>query len=477
MLDSIATRFAQISPSVDFWSLRLIKEHSETISVRQGILQPVSNSTRFGGLITVVEGNSSAYAATSDLSVSGLKTATKQAQRLASAAQNHCVFSATKLAHPTHSGSYSTPVETAWETMPLQEKIVLLQSACDVLKLDERIVDWQSYLGNNKTEVLLTSSDGIRIEQTFYSIAPGLEAVANQGAKTQIRTGGGWGTARQGGLEQLNKLNFPQDAERIAQQALALLQAPTCPTGKMDMLLMPSQMMLQIHESIGHPLELDRILGDERNYAGTSFVTLDMFGRYQYGSELLNISFDPSLSEELASYAYDDDGSKAEKTTIIKDGLLQRPLGGSTSQSRAGLPGVANSRSCAWNRAPIDRMANLNLEAGQHSLQELIGSVEHGILMDTNKSWSIDDSRNKFQFGCEFAQLIENGELRGLVSNPNYRGISATFWRNLTMVGDQTTFDILGTPYCGKGEPNQMISVGHASPACVFRDVDVFGGD
>jgi predicted Zn-dependent protease len=202
-----------------------------------------------------------------------------------------------------------------------------------------------------------------------------------------------------------------------------------------------------------------------------------MFGSYQYGSELLNINFDPGVSEELASYAFDDDGSKADKVSIIKNGILQRPLGGATSQARAGLAGVANSRACAWNRAPIDRMANLNLEPGDHSLQDLIASVENGVLMQTNKSWSIDDSRNKFQFGCEFGQLIKNGELQGLVSNPNYRGISATFWRNLAMVGDRSTCDILGTPNCGKGEPNQMIHVGHASPACVFHDVEVFGSE
>jgi len=321
MLDSIATRFAQVSPAVDFWSLRLVKEESENICVRQGILQPVHNAASIGGLITVVDGNGSGYAATSDLSISGLKSAVEHAQRLAQAAAKNCVFSASKLVKPMQSGCYTTPVESAWETLPLVEKINLLQEACSALKIDERIVDWQSYLGYQKSEVLFITSDGIRIEQSFHTIAPGLEAVANEGAKTQIRTGGGWGTARQGGLEQLSKLNFPHDAQRIAQQALALLQAPSCPTDKMDVLLMPSQMMLQIHESIGHPLELDRILGDERNYAGTSFVTMDMFGSYQYGSDLLNISFDPSLNEELASYAFDDDGSKAEKVPVIQNGI------------------------------------------------------------------------------------------------------------------------------------------------------------
>jgi predicted Zn-dependent protease len=234
---------------------------------------------------------------------------------------------------------------------------------------------------------------------------------------------------------------------------------------------------LQIHESIGHPLELDRILGDERNFAGTSFVTLDMFGTYRYGSELLNVTFDPTRPEELASYAFDDDGTPAEKAYLIRDGILERPLGGAISQARAGLAGVANSRADNWNRPPIDRMANINLEPGDASLEQMIRGIEHGVLMSTNSSWSIDDSRNKFQFGCEWGQLIEDGRLTSVVKNPNYRGISANFWRSLTRVGDVSTMQVLGTPYCGKGEPSQVIRVGHASPACVFASVDVFGGE
>jgi predicted Zn-dependent protease len=278
-------------------------------------------------------------------------------------------------------------------------------------------------------------------------------------------------------MEQLPLVGFPDQAEQLAEQALALLSAPECPSDIRDLLLMPNQMVLQIHESIGHPLELDRILGDERNYAGTSFVSLDMFGSYRYGSGLLNVTFDPSRPEQLASYGFDDEGTPAERTYLIRNGILQRPLGGASSQTRAGLAGVANARACSWNRPPIDRMANLNLEPGTSSLQELIGSIERGILMDANRSWSIDDSRNKFQFGCELGRLIEQGELKGLVRNPNYRGISANFWRNLAKVGNADTLEVGGTPNCGKGEPNQVIHVGHATPACVFRDVEVFGGE
>jgi predicted Zn-dependent protease len=188
------------------------------------------------------------------------------------------------------------------------------------------------------------------------------------------------------------------------------------------------------------------------------------------------VTFDPTVPDELASYAFDDAGTPATREWLIRAGILERPLGGALSQRRAGLPGTANARASAWDRPAIDRMANLNVEPGTDTLADLIGRVELGVVMDTNISWSIDDSRNKFQFGCEYARMIRNGRLAEVVKNPNYRGISATFWRSLTGVGDGRTVEVLGTPFCGKGEPNQIVRVGHASPACLFSDVDVFGG-
>jgi predicted Zn-dependent protease len=254
------------------------------------------------------------------------------------------------------------------------------------------------------------------------------------------------------------------------------LQADDCPDETLDLILAPDQMLLQIHESIGHPLELDRILGDERNYAGWSFVKPADFGSLQYGSSLMNVSFDPTFTGEFASYAFDDGGATASLEWLIKEGLLLRGLGSLESQSRSGLPGVANFRSASWNRAPIDRMGNINLEPGMSRLDEMISSVQRGVFMEANRSWSIDDYRNKFQFGCEYARLIEDGRLTRVLKNPNYRGVTIPFWHSLAAVGDAETSRVFGTPYCGKGEPNQMIRVGHASPACLFRGVEVFGG-
>jgi predicted Zn-dependent protease len=265
-------------------------------------------------------------------------------------------------------------------------------------------------------------------------------------------------------------------AQRVGEQALELLDAEDCPTETTNLVLASDQMMLQIHESVGHALEVDRILGDERNYAGWSFVREADFGKLQYGSKIMNITFDPTVDNQFACYGFDDGGLKAERDFIIKDGLLVKGLGGKESQLRSGVPGVANFRASSWNRAPIDRMANLNLEPGESTFDEIIAAVDHGVYMETNRSWSIDDYRNKFQFGCEYGKLIENGKLTKTVKNPNYRAISNPFWNSLKMLGNQDTFEVYGTPYCGKGEPNQAIRVGHASPVCLFENVEVFGG-
>lgn len=475
-LSQIAKRFEQNVPAADFWTLRLSDESRENLSVRQGVMQPVVNQHSQGALITVVSADGCGYAATSDLSVSGLLKTFKQAKDWAKLSSGLSLLTAQNYPRPENKAQYETPVKQHWNDMPLSEKITLLQDANTALKINDRIVDWQAFLGMRCENTLLTSSAGAHIEQRFHYINPGLVAVANKGSVTQYRTGGGLQSARQGGLEQLPLLDFPDTASSLAEEAVALLSAEQCPEGKMDIVLAPSQMILQIHESIGHPLELDRILGDERNYAGTSFVTQDMFGSYQYGSKHLNVTFDPEHTEQLASYGFDDEGTRAQREYIIRNGILERPLGSASSQARSGMQGVANARQADWFRPPIDRMANLNVEPGDKSLTEMIANVEHGIYMETNSSWSIDDSRNKFQFGCELGRTIENGELKDLVRNPNYRGISATFWRNLADVGNADSFQVQGVTNCGKGEPNQAIYVGHASPACRFTEVDVFGG-
>ena len=477
MLEGIERRFRALAPAGDFVSLRVVHRRYEGLLVRRGIVQPPQNSDDLGAMCTVVQGGGVGYAATPDLSETGLREAIATAQEWAErSAALGAAADSTPYAEPVR-GEYRSPVRQPWSSVPIRDKLDRLRGHCERLAAPPEIVDCSAGIWHGEEESLLLAANGTRVHQQIEFLLPTLSATTHRRGLAQTRTFGGHAQARQGGLELLEETGFESAAPRIAAQAVELLHAPNCPSGRTELLLAPDQMILQIHESIGHPLELDRILGDERNYAGTSFVTLEMFGHYRYGSELLNVSFDPLRAGELASYAFDDEGLPASRADLIRAGLLLRPLGGWTSQRRAGTPGVANARASSWNRPPIDRMANLNLEPGDTSFEAMVAAIEHGVYMETNCSWSIDDSRNGFQFGCEWARLIEDGKLGPVVRNPNYRGTSARFWRSLTAVGNAETVEVLGTPYCGKGEPNQAIRVGHASPACVFSDVDVFGGE
>ena len=427
-------------------------------------------------MVTVYADGGMGYGATSDLSDAGLKAAAERALAWARRSAGRCVVDFSTLSMPAPTGSYRTAVQQPWATVPVGDKLDLLREQCARLKVADEIVDWEASLWHTATRFLYLTADGGEVEQEFELLVPDLVATANRAGDTQVRSLGGRGSCNQGGLEVLDAIGYREQAPRIAAEAMALLDAPDCPTGTMDLVLAPDQMLLQLHESVGHPLELDRILGDERNYAGTSFVTPDMFGSYRYGSELMNVCYDPSAPDQFATFAFDDDGLPAEHAWIIRHGILQRPLGGGISQARAGLPGVAAARASSWNRPPMDRIANLNMAPGDLSFEALIGQVERGVFLSSNCSWSIDDSRNKFQFGCEWGRVIEDGQLGGVVRKGNYRDISATFWRSLAGVGDRSTYEQYGSPWCGKGEPNQIIRVGHASPTCLFRGVEVFGG-
>ena len=484
MLDTLEDNARRAAPAVDQWAVRGVVEHADVLTVRHQVAQAPSRRVDAGAMVTVVDGGGLGYAATSDTSEAGLRRAFGEATALARAVADHAVFDAGRLPRVSAHGAYRTAVEQPVAALGLRERLAMLTEADAGLMTDARIVDSMARLHTVDTDQLFITGDGGRIAQHWRIAMPHLQATARVGHVVQTRSAAGQygGHCQQGGLEVLERTGFHRDGARVAQEAIELAGAAPCPSGEMDLILMPDQMMLQIHESIGHPLELDRILGDERNFAGTSFVTLDMFGHYRYGSELLNVSHDPTRAEQLASFAFDDDGTPSERQLLIERGILQRPLGGSVSQARArsqgaDVGGVATTRACSWNRAPIDRMSNLNIEPGTSSLAEMIASIEHGVMMKTNLSWSIDDSRNKFQFGCEHGQVIRNGRLAEVVRNPNYRGISATFWRSLAMVGDASTFEVMGTPFCGKGEPSQVIRVGHAAPACKFSKVAVFGGE
>ncbi len=440
-----------------------------------------------GAMVTAVIDQGIGFSATADLSPEGLQQAADHAYALAQLTRRTGLYADLTqddiLAKPAKTFQWQTAIEhISRNRRPWMD---FLQDEANSIKSTSELVYWEVGLTEDISEHTIWIDGELISDQKFVHLMPYTAATVCVNGITQTRHLGGHSSpwCQQGGDDALERMDIQGSLARAFEDALALAKASPCPTMRGALILMPDQMLMQIHESIGHPLELDRILGDERNYAGTSFVSLDMFGSYQYGSEHLTVRFDPGTNpetrNEFASYACDDMGSQAENKILIDRGRLVRPLGGRLSAKRAHKRGypvdfVANARASGWDRPPIDRMANINIDPGTASFEDLIRSVDHGVLMTTNVSWSIDDSRNKFQFGCELGYEIRSGKVQGLVRNPGYRGVSASFWKSLSMVGDTSTFAVLGTPNCGKGEPNQGARVGHASPACRFEDVEIF---
>ncbi len=463
-------------PEAEWVGLRKRSTEETMYFVRDGHIEQSGTGSNVGCMVEVLYKGQFGYAATSDMSVDSIKLAAEKALLVAKSASPWAIYKFDTSVRPGTVARYESPRKiksgrTAASIVPM------LIDVCNTMKCNDKIVQTLAANQSGKLIYEIVTSNGAEIEQTIYYQSLIMEAIAMDGPVVQRRTDKGpWAYCYQGGIELVQPGTAIQTAKKIGEQAVELLSAPPCPEDTRTLVLAPDQMMLQIHESVGHPLEIDRILGDERNYAGSSFIKLSDIGTFQYGSKLMNITFDPTVPGELASYKVDEIGNPATKEFIVKDGILVRALGSLESQKRANVPGVANQRATSWNRPPIDRMANINLEPGTSTFDEIIGSIEKGIYMMANRSWSIDDYRNKFQFGCEYAKLIENGKLTKTVRDPNYRGISSNFWRNLVAVGNRDTFEFFGTPNCGKGEPNQVMYVGHGSPVCAFKDVAVFGG-
>ena len=462
-----------INISADWVGLREVKETTTYRAIRDGNPQVNMRDTNHGVMVEVLYDGQFGYFGCRNFDTKSIQNAAKKALIQAKSAAANSLFKFTDAVRPTIKESFTSPYTKGVNEVDAGQLNEILLKAYNQLKVNDNIVSAHAFAMIIETEYHYVSSNGSAANQKFLMIQSDYSAMANKNDVYQRRSDN---HCMQIGMEEFDEDLVLTRAQRVGEQALELLDAEDCPTDTMNLVLAPDQMLLQIHESIGHALEVDRILGDERNYAGWSFVRGEDFGKLQYGSKIMNITFDPTVKHQFASYGFDDGCLKAKREFIIKDGVLLRGLGGMESQVRSGVPGVANFRASSWNRAPIDRMANLNLEPGDSSYDDIIAAVEKGIYMETNRSWSIDDYRNKFQFGCEYAKLIENGKLTRTLKNPNYRGISNPFWNSLKMVGNQNTFKMYGTPYCGKGEPNQSIRVGHASPVCLFENIEIFGG-
>lgn len=478
MIAELATVLESLDLPADWVGLRAVREQSTTRAVRDETVPETNRQSRDQGvMVEVLAQGQLGYAATNGGDADSIRQAVTVAYEQAIAASPWAIAPLTAAARPPVMGEYSSPSQQSFDALSPGEINAILAQICRRLKVSDKVVQTRAMSTTTERDVWFVSSNGSQVHQRFLNIGTDYAVTAQDGSVVQRRSNNGW-LARcfQGGLERFLEPDLWERVDRTGVQVMELLEAEDCPNMTTNLVLAPDQMLLQIHESIGHPLEIDRILGDERNYAGGSFIKPADFGTRVYGSPLMNITFDPTVVGQNASYGFDDIGAPATREYVIKSGILQRGLGSVDSQVRAGIPGVACARACSWNRPPIDRMANLNLEPGTTPFPDLIASLDHGIYMESNRSWSIDDQRYKFQFGCEYAKLIENGKFTKTLRNPNYRSTTPDFWKNLVQVGDRASWEMYGTFFCGKGEPNQAIWVGHGSPAAVFAQVEVFGG-
>jgi TldD protein len=366
------------------------------------------------------------------------------------------------------SGTFRTPVEIDPFSVSLDEKIdFCLAAEKDIARPGVKVSEASARAQLERK--VLVSSDGVDVEQELVECGAGIDATAVGDGTTQQRSypSAFGGLTGQAGWEFVLGLGLAEEAPRVGEQAVALLQAPECPAGVMDVVIDAEQVALQLHESVGHPTELDRVLGFEAAYAGTSFLHPEDRGSLRYGSEHMNVTSDPTTPLGLGTFGFDDEGVPAEPQPIVREGVLVGWLG----SREVGFAG--SMRADGWARMPLVRMTNFHLEPGDATLEELIAGVTRGIYLETNKSWSIDDKRLNFQFGTQVAWEIADGKLGRMLRDATYTGITPQFWGSLDALGNRDEWHLHGLTNCGKGQPGQTAHVSHGTPAARFRNVQI----
>ncbi|HOM83562.1 MAG TPA: TldD/PmbA family protein [Armatimonadota bacterium] len=455
--------------------VRVVRRTTEEILVKNGHVEAVEagESTGFG--VRVVVDGAWGFASSRQVDADEMERVAELATRIARASalvQREEVDLAP--VEPAR-GRFEMPCRKDPFEVPLEEKISLLLDADAALRREPRVTVSEARMAFFREEKTFASTEGAYLEQVKTESGAGVAATATESGEAQTRSypaafGGDFAAA---GYEFIESLDLEQGAETAGQEAAALLDAPQCPSGVTDLILEGQQLALQIHESCGHPVELDRVFGTEASYAGTSFLTTDKLDTFQYGSDAVTLVADATIEGGLGSFAYDDEGVPAQRVPLVEEGIFRGYLSSRETAARIGRTSSGAMRADGWNRIPLIRMTNINLEPGDWSLDEMIEETQEGLLLSTNRSWSIDDKRLNFQFGTEAAWEIRNGRLGRLLKNPTYTGITYQFWRACDAVARREEWRVWGIPNCGKGEPCQVAHVGHGASAARFRGVRV----
>ena len=462
-----------VNSGAKYSDARILISKSRNIAAKNGEVENYNESEKIGIGIRALVGSSWGFYSTYDLSKPSLTNAGIRAFQIAKASSMVSGDDLPFADVPVVEDSYTTPHDQNPFSISSTDQVdLLLRSTEQMKKLGSsrasgRLDFWD-------TEKWFASSQGHKIYQNIIESGGGISSLAVGDGETQIRSyPQSFGEYRTGGWEVIKSFEFENHTERLAEESQRLLVAPQCPEGTMDLILEGSQLALQIHESVGHAIELDRILGWEAAYAGTSHLDLTKLNQHKYGSELMNIVADATLPGALATFKYDDEGTPAQRVDIVKEGIWTGVLSGRDSAAVAGVKPGGMVRADGFGRLPMVRMTNVGLLPGTSSLEEIIQSTEDGVYMETNRSWSIDDLRLNFQFGCEVGWLVKNGKIIDMVKNPTYTGITPQFWGNMDMLAGEEEWVFWGTPNCGKGQPSQVGHTGHPASPARFKDTRI----
>jgi TldD protein len=456
---------AALGAGASYADARAVFRRSQSVSAKNGRVDTVNDSETEGIGVRVLVGGAWGFASDRRLTGDGARDAALRACAFARASG-----SGARVLAPVEPqrGTYKTTVEIDPFAVSLGDKVDLCLRATEALARPEVKVA-EAFVRAQLEHKVLISSDGADVEQEIVECGGGLDATAVGDGIAQVRSypSAHSGSSAQAGWEYVLGLELEREAPRTAEQAAALLAAPECPSGVMDLVIDHEQMQLQVHESVGHPTELDRVLGYEAAYAGTSFLHPKDMGSLRYGSEHMNITADPTTPTGLGTFGFDDEGVVATPQPIVREGVLVGWLG----SREVGFAG--SMRADSWNRMPLVRMTNLHLDPGEGTLADLIGGVDRGLYLETNKSWSIDDKRLNFQFGTQVAWEIVNGELGRMFRDATYTGITPQFWGSLDAVAGPEAWRVHGLTNCGKGQPGQAAHVSHGAAPARFRNVQV----
>jgi TldD protein len=459
---------------------RIVDDRSRALSTKNGKVGGASDSESLGIGIRVIADGAWGFAATENLSRSAVEAATEKAIEIAKASARVKKQDIRLAPEKAVTAEWNSQCDIDPFSISVEQNIDLLLKIDAELRSVAGVTLAETNMNFRREEQWFFSSEGADIHQTKHVTGAGYCAYAFAGNEIQKRSypnsfGGQW---QNKGYELIEELKLVESARRIGEEVVALLKADQCPAGTFDTILDSSQLGLQIHESVGHPIELDRVLGMEANFAGTSFLTLDKLRTLRYGTELVNVVADArdEHGPGLGTFGYDDEGVSAQCTPIITNGLFTGYLSSRETAHTINLNRSGGTlRSESWNRLPIIRMTNISILPGEKplTLEQLIASTDHGILMQTNRSWSIDDKRYNFQFGTELGWEIKNGKRVRMLKNPSYSGITTDFWNSMDAICSRDEWTLWGTPNCGKGQPQQVMGTGHGASPARFRNIEV----